>query len=159
MRTAHFSGWAVFSLSDQWRRKERAGPRGRSYKSCGSKNRSSCSSFLFLLTPYITRNRGNWGRSKIVDAHNCSDLIYSLIFESPDIAAQVIYSVRKEQCLRATDFLLRRSLMGFSPDQGFGALPGVIVLMGEELGWSATKKNEEFEAHMQWVHQTQQALS
>ena len=60
--------------------------------------------------------------------------------------------------LRVTDFLLRRTLMGFSPDQGCGALQGVIALMGEEPGWSATKNNEEFEAYVRWVHQTQQAL-
>jgi glycerol-3-phosphate dehydrogenase len=76
-----------------------------------------------------------------------------------DIAAQVVHSVRKEQCLRATDFLLRRTLIGFSPDQGCGALPAVVSWMGEELGWSAAKRNEEFEAHMQWVRQTKECLS
>ncbi len=72
----------------------------------------------------------------------------------PDIAAQVVYSIRKEQCVRATDFLMRRSMMGFSPDQGKEALPAVIHCMGEELNWSASEREEEFETHMQWIRQT-----
>jgi len=92
-------------------------------------------------------------------AHSDARLRSCLATDSPDIAAQVIHSVRREQCLRATDFLLRRTLMGFSPDQGCRALPEVIALMGDELGWSATKRNEEFDAHMQWVHQTREAIS
>jgi len=76
----------------------------------------------------------------------------------PDIAAQIAYSVRNEQCVRATDFLLRRTLIGFAPDQGRNALPSVVSWMGEELGWSPSKRNEEFDAHMQWVRQTQECL-
>jgi glycerol-3-phosphate dehydrogenase len=92
-------------------------------------------------------------------AHTDSRLRSRIAPDSSDIAAQVIYSVRREQCLRATDFLLRRTRMGFSPDQGCRALPAVIALMADELGWSATKKNDEFEAHVRWVHQTQECLS
>jgi len=72
----------------------------------------------------------------------------------PDIAAQVVYSIRKEQCLRATDFLMRRTLMGFSPDQGRRALPAVIAHMAEELNWPASRQEEEFDLHMQWVRET-----
>ena len=98
--------------------------------------------------------------AEVIDlAQRDSRLRGRLSAECPDIAAQVLYGVRREQCWRATDFLLRRTLIGFSPDQGCRALPGVIALMGEELGWSATKKNEEFEAHVRWVHQTQKCLA
>lgn len=72
----------------------------------------------------------------------------------PDIAAQVVHSVRREQCVRATDFLLRRTLMGFSPDQGCAALPAVIAHMGNELNWSDAKRAKEFERHMQWINET-----
>jgi glycerol-3-phosphate dehydrogenase len=69
----------------------------------------------------------------------------------PDIAAQVVHSVRNEQCVRATDFLLRRTLIGFSPDQGISALPAVVSWMAEELHWSDSKKSEEFDAHVRWA--------
>jgi glycerol-3-phosphate dehydrogenase len=39
----------------------------------------------------------------------------------PDIAAQVLFSVREEQCVCADDFIFRRTLLGFSHDQGAGA--------------------------------------
>ncbi len=72
----------------------------------------------------------------------------------PDIAAQVVYSVRKEQCLRATDFLMRRTLMGLTPDQGRRALPAVIAHMAEELNWTVSRQEEEFDLHMRWVGET-----
>jgi glycerol-3-phosphate dehydrogenase len=39
----------------------------------------------------------------------------------PDIAAQVVFAVREEQCVTADDFLFRRTLLGFSHDQGAAA--------------------------------------
>jgi glycerol-3-phosphate dehydrogenase len=39
----------------------------------------------------------------------------------PDIAAQVVFAVREEQCVNADDFIFRRALLGFSPDQGASA--------------------------------------
>jgi len=43
----------------------------------------------------------------------------------PDIAAQVIFAVREEQCARAEDFIMRRTLLGFSRDRGRGAQAAV----------------------------------
>ena len=45
--------------------------------------------------------------------------------EYPDIAAQVVFAVREEQCVRAEDFIFRRTMLGFSRDQGRGALAAV----------------------------------
>ena len=38
----------------------------------------------------------------------------------PDIAAQVVFAVREEQCVNPDDFIFRRTLLGFSRDQGVG---------------------------------------
>jgi len=73
----------------------------------------------------------------------------------PDIAAQVAFAVRQEACERLTDFLLRRSLLGFSPDQGMAAAPAVARLMAEELNWTAARQAAELEAYQNWVEQTQ----
>jgi glycerol-3-phosphate dehydrogenase len=43
----------------------------------------------------------------------------------PDIAAQVVFAVREEQCISVDDLIFRRTLLGFSPDQGAGARPAV----------------------------------
>ncbi len=65
--------------------------------------------------------------------------------EEPDIAAQVVYSVRFEQCERTADFLERRTLLGFSPDQGKSAQSAVAALMGRELDWSPERQAQEIE--------------
>ncbi len=61
----------------------------------------------------------------------------------PDIAAQVLFAVREEQCERVADFMLRRSLLGFTQDQGRNAVGRVAALMAAEHGWSAARRLEE----------------
>lgn len=73
----------------------------------------------------------------------------------PDLAAQVVFAVREEQCRRAVDFIWRRTLLGFSADQGMSAAARVAELMGEELGWSAAQEAMEIAACRQAVEQTQ----
>jgi len=74
---------------------------------------------------------------------------------SLDIAAQVIFAVRAEQCLRLSDFLLRRTRLGFSADQGLSAAPRVAELMAAELGWSAARTASELDAYRSAVARTQ----
>jgi len=75
------------------------------------------------------------------------ELARPLHADYPDIAAQVVFSVRQEQCLRVEDFMLRRSLLGFRPDQGLRAVEAVADWMGRELGWSAAHRAAEVEAY------------
>jgi glycerol-3-phosphate dehydrogenase len=72
-----------------------------------------------------------------------------------DIAAQVIFAVREEQCLRLSDFLLRRTRLGFSADQGVSAAPRVAELMASELGWSPARTAQELDAYRAAVARTQ----
>ena len=69
--------------------------------------------------------------------------------EYPDLAAQVVFSVRHEQCMRVADFMLRRSLLGFRPDQGARAVAAVAEWMARELGWTAGRKEEEIRAYIE----------
>ncbi len=55
---------------------------------------------------------------------------------SRDIAAQVVFAVREEQCLHLDDFLLRRTLLGFTRDQGAQAVEKAVFYMARELSWS-----------------------
>ncbi len=73
--------------------------------------------------------------------------------EYPDIAAQVVFSVREEQCVRVEDFMLRRSLLGFRPDQGLRAVDAVASWMGRELGWSEAQRQKEVEAYRRRVQE------
>ena len=54
----------------------------------------------------------------------------------PDVAAQVVLAAREEQCVRLTDFLLRRTRLGFTADQGRQAVAPAAALLARELGWS-----------------------
>jgi glycerol-3-phosphate dehydrogenase len=72
----------------------------------------------------------------------------------PDIAAQVVFSVRHEQCRRLSDFMLRRSLLGFTRDQGRTAALRVASWMAQELEWSPARQAEEGEAYRRWCERT-----
>lgn len=73
----------------------------------------------------------------------------------PDIGAQVAHAVRNEHCLRVSDFLLRRTRLGFSADQGRLALSRVATLLGEELGWKPSRRDSEIDAYLAHVARTQ----
>lgn len=61
----------------------------------------------------------------------------------PDIAAQVVFSVREELCARLEDFMLRRSYLGFRPDRGVAAAESASRWMQKELGWSEDRRRDE----------------
>jgi glycerol-3-phosphate dehydrogenase len=72
----------------------------------------------------------------------------------PDIGAQVLFAVRSEHCLRLSDFIRRRTLLGASADQGLDAAPRVADLMAAELGWSAAQVSAELEAYRRDIAST-----
>ncbi|MEP6719606.1 MAG: glycerol-3-phosphate dehydrogenase/oxidase [bacterium] len=74
---------------------------------------------------------------------------------TPDIAAQVIFAARTEQCTRLVDFLLRRTLLGFSQDQGQSAAARVASLLAQELGWNSERMNAELQLYQDHIAITQ----
>lgn len=78
-----------------------------------------------------------------------------LSLHAPDIAAQVVFAVRTEQCARLVDFLLRRTLLGFSQDQGQSAAPRVASLLAQELGWSPARTAFEMREYQNHIAVTQ----
>lgn len=72
-----------------------------------------------------------------------------------DIAAQVTFAIRAELCLTVSDFLLRRTRLGFGSDQGRSALPRVAALMADELGWSPDQRDAEGVAYLSRIEETQ----
>jgi glycerol-3-phosphate dehydrogenase len=65
----------------------------------------------------------------------------------PDIGAQVAFAARFEHCMRLSDFLRRRTLLGATSDQGWGAARPAAQLLGEELGWSPSRIEDELAAY------------
>ncbi|HEY2931338.1 MAG TPA: glycerol-3-phosphate dehydrogenase/oxidase [Acidobacteriota bacterium] len=74
---------------------------------------------------------------------------------SPDIAAQVLFAVRSEYCLRLSDFMLRRTMMGYSHDQGMSAVKAVAECMAREFGWSSDMVAGEIQSYEQHIRRTQ----
>ncbi|MCA1629076.1 MAG: glycerol-3-phosphate dehydrogenase/oxidase [Acidobacteria bacterium] len=70
---------------------------------------------------------------------------------APDLAAQVVFAARAEQCARLVDFLARRTLLGFSRDQGRGAATKAAALLARELGWSSARVDEELRLYQEYV--------
>jgi hypothetical protein len=76
----------------------------------------------------------------VVTAHS-----HSISLRTPiDIEAEVRYAVHNEYALTAIDFLSRRSRLTFLNAQiALDALPRVVEIMGDELGWSKWRRNKE----------------
>ncbi len=74
---------------------------------------------------------------------------------APDIAAQVVFAARTEQCARLLDFLLRRTLLGFSTDQGKSAVARAAALLAEELVWSPERTSAEINLYQDYINSTQ----
>lgn len=62
----------------------------------------------------------------------------------PDIRAQVLLAVREECCRHLDDFLVRRTSLAFSPDQGQRAVEAAAQLMATELHWNDETTKREF---------------
>lgn len=65
---------------------------------------------------------------------------------SPDVAtrgAEVLFAVREEMAVRLTDALLRRTDTGSAGHPGAAAIETAARLMGDELGWSAERRQAE----------------
>ncbi len=67
----------------------------------------------------------------------------------PDLGAQVVLAVRQEHCVRLSDFMRRRTLLGASEDQGWAAAPAAAAIMRAELGWSAEREAAELDEYRQ----------
>ena len=74
---------------------------------------------------------------------------------APDVAAQVVFAASTEQCARLVDFLVRRTLLGFSKDQGQSAVARTAALMAEELAWSRERTSAEINLYQEYIVTTQ----
>lgn len=63
----------------------------------------------------------------------------------PHIESEVRYAVRKEYTCTAIDVLACRTRLEFlNAESALGALPKVIELVSEELGWDKKWQEQEF---------------
>jgi glycerol-3-phosphate dehydrogenase len=79
--------------------------------------------------------------------------------EPDDLVSTVERAVKEEQCLHVSDFMLRRSSLGFRADQGVAIAPEVARYMSGILGWSAAKIELELGAYRDWIERTRAPLA
>ena len=98
---------------------------------------------------------GNRAREVIKLAAESECLSEPLSPHAPDIAAQVVFAARTEQCARLVDFLLRRTLLGFCQDQGQSAAARALSLLAQELDWSPARTAAEMLEYENHIAMTQ----
>lgn len=77
-------------------------------------------------------------------SHKAIRFLPRLIHLSAVIEAEVRYAVRNEYAQTAVDFIARRCRLSFlNAEAAFEALPRVVAIMADELGWSAARKTQE----------------
>jgi glycerol-3-phosphate dehydrogenase len=111
--------------------------------------------FPTRLVEHLRSIYGSRSREILALAEAEPELGERLALEYPDIAAQAVFAVRSELCLRLSDFFLRRTRLGFAPDQGRRAARGAARWMARELQWSESRQEEEIQAYLDEIERTQ----
>jgi glycerol-3-phosphate dehydrogenase len=86
-------------------------------------------------------------------------LLSPLCPHNPDVAVQVVVAVKFERARRLADFMLRRSLIGYTPCKGLDAVDRVAELMGRGLGWSPEKVVLERSQYTNFILRRDEAIS
>jgi len=60
----------------------------------------------------------------------------------------------EEQCVHLADFMMRRTSLSFTPDQGRGVVENVARLLAVQLGWSAERTYAEVHAYLAEIGNT-----
>jgi len=74
----------------------------------------------------------------------------------PDILAQLKHAVEHEQCLDVCDFMMRRSALFFTPDQGRKAAQTISLELAQLLQWDETQRQQAEADYAQELAWTQE---
>ncbi len=67
------------------------------------------------------------------------------------IAAAIVFSFTDERAATLTDAIMRRTMIGYAADAGFGALDGVARAVSQGLGWDDARIARELAAHRTYM--------
>jgi len=74
---------------------------------------------------------------------------------NPDVKAQINYAVKNEFAKSISDFMLRRSAIGYSDCRGLDCCGEVGKIMGQLLNWDESWINKEIEEYKRFIHSSQ----
>lgn len=105
--------------------------------------------------------RGVYGsRSRLVEdmASGDSELSQRISQDSPDVMAQVYFSVKHEHAKSLQDFMLRRSQLYYSGNSGLDGAERVAAAMGKLLGWDKNRINYETSSYLRHIETHKSAV-
>ena len=73
----------------------------------------------------------------------------------PDIMAQIHRAVSAEYCLSLNDFIFRRSMLGFTHDQGMAAAERIATELGQLLNWSEEELQRQYDVYREHIDKSQ----
>jgi glycerol-3-phosphate dehydrogenase len=71
------------------------------------------------------------------------------------LAAMAARAARNEQCIHLDDFMLRRTTLGLTPDQGRSIATEASLLLAPELGWDEQRRQAELRQYLSALDKTQ----
>ncbi|MCW5965619.1 MAG: glycerol-3-phosphate dehydrogenase/oxidase [Bryobacterales bacterium] len=103
---------------------------------------------------YLRSFYGSRAADVLAIAREDSSLARPLDDSHPEIGAQIRLAIREEFCLHLDDFLVRRTGLAFSADQGRRPAPAVAALLAAELGWDADRQRTEWRRWERYLERT-----
>lgn len=114
---------------------------------------------------------GPQSRAHLLEVYGCrARLIQELVDADPQlgaeicrhshaIAAEIVFCFRNEFATTIGDVLLRRAMIGLSPDLGRAALPRAVGVARKYLGWSQQRADEEERRYLREIARLRSAPS
>lgn len=99
-----------------------------------------------LLKVYGTR-----ANAVVALAERDPDLRQVISEENGAIGATIVIAFTEERARTLTDALLRRTMIGYAADAGFGALDAAAAIAQRTLGWDDARRDAEIEAYRQYM--------
>ncbi len=123
---------------------QRALPGGGTVADC-------CSGTCGAAVQHLRQTYGS--RSGLVEeiASGDSELSQRISQGSPDVMAQVYFSVKHEHAKSLRDFMLRRSQLYYSSNSGFDGAEKVAIMMGKLLGWDKNRIDKEMSFYRRYI--------
>lgn len=100
---------------------------------------------------YLLRVYGIRARAVVALAADMPPLRAVISEQTGAIGATVAFAFREEAASTLTDAIMRRTMIGYAADAGFGALGQIADLCRTTLGWSERRIQLEVDAHLTYM--------
>jgi glycerol-3-phosphate dehydrogenase len=92
---------------------------------------------------HLIRTYGTRAAAIATLAQDDPDLAMVIDDDHGAIGAEIVYAVQREGAQRLTDILLRRTMLGYGPDNAIGADERAAAIAGSAVGWDADQQTAE----------------